>query len=65
MEDDYFPNIGSPGSLHDLHDDREEPRLWFAKSVSKAGAIALQRPPTSDRAPVGFHSPRALRDMRQ
>jgi hypothetical protein len=57
-DDDYYPNIGSPGGLHDLDDKHKEPRLWFAKSTSRAASIALAKK-HDPRIPIGFHKPPA------
>jgi hypothetical protein len=57
MEDD-FPYYGGQGAVHDLRDaDQPEPRLWFARSVSKAGAIALAKPVKVKQRRIGFRLP--------
>jgi hypothetical protein len=45
------------GSMHDLDVHHPEPRLWFAKSVSRNAAEALSRRPEPKRHPIGFHHP--------
>ena len=57
MDWDDFPWIGGQGSVHDLRDNQEpEPRLWFAKSVSRNAAVALAKKPAEPkRNPIGFH----------
>lgn len=58
MDWDEFPYYGGQGSVHDLRDaDRPEPRLWFAKSVSKAAAIALDHPVKVKQRRIGFRVP--------
>lgn len=52
---DEMPNIGGQGSLHSLDSQEREPRLWFAKSVSKAAAIALHREEPRPQ-PIGFRT---------
>jgi len=61
MDEDYpeFPHIGGSGSLHDLHSEEPEPRLWRMKSVSQAAAIAMAHKPKPVRRPMGFHLPSA------
>jgi len=53
---DEFPVYGGQGSLHDLNSDGPEPRLWFAKSVSKQAALAYDKKPEPVRT-IGFHRP--------
>lgn len=56
IDDDHYwtPNIGGNGSLHDLEDKEQVPRLFGLKSVSKAAAWALKRDRWPRERPVGF-----------
>lgn len=59
MDWDEFPYYGGQGTVHDLRDaEGREPRLWFAKSVSKAAAIALHEEPRVKQRRIGFRLPK-------
>jgi hypothetical protein len=58
--DDEYQGEGiflGQGSMHDLRDDDTEPKLWRAKSVSRAAAIALHKPSQVPQRAIGFHRP--------
>lgn len=58
MDWDEFPYYGGQGTVHDLRDaEGREPRLWFAKSVSKAAAIAMHEEPRIKKRRIGFRLP--------
>lgn len=55
MDWDDYPVILGFGSTHEMRNSEDpEPRLWRMRSVSRAGAKALQKSKPSPTRQVGF-----------